>query len=89
MAERTKSGGGGEVTLSVIVAVWLRAPVLPVTVSVEMPIGVFEVVVTLKVELPEPVTDAGLNDAVAPDGRPLTLSATGPANPLNAAMLTV
>jgi hypothetical protein len=33
---------------------------------------------TVSVELPEPVTDAGLNDALASAGKPLTLNVTVP-----------
>jgi hypothetical protein len=77
------------VTTSVTVAVWLREPLVPVIVSVELPIGVLVVVVTFIVALPEPVTEAGLNDADAPVGRPLTLRLTLPLKPFTAPMLTV
>ena len=39
------------------------------------------VVVTVKVEEPEPVTDAGLKLAVEPTPNPLTLKLTVPLNP--------
>ena len=45
--------------------------------------------VTDNVEVPEPVTDAGLKVAVAPDGRPLTLRFTAPAKPPKALMVVV
>jgi len=38
-------------------------------------------VVTVMVELPEPVTELGLKLALAPDGNPLTLKLTCPPNP--------
>ena len=44
---------------------------------------------TVKVELPEPATDVGLNVGVAPVGRPLALKATLPVNPAIADMLVV
>jgi len=37
---------------------------------------------TLSVVDPEVVTDAGLNEAVAPDGRPVTVKLTTPVNPV-------
>ena len=36
----------------------------------------------LRVVDPEVLTDAGLNEAAAPDGNPLTLNATVPVNPV-------
>jgi len=44
---------------------------------------------TVIVELPEPVTEAGLKLALAPDGRPDALKLTGPLNPLSAPTFTV
>jgi hypothetical protein len=41
-------------------------------------------VVTVIVELPEPLTEVGLKLALAPDGRPDALKLTVPLNPLNA-----
>ena len=41
-----------------------------------MPGAVLVVVVTVKVEEPEPVTEAGLKEPLAPEGRPLTLKET-------------
>ena len=43
----------------------------------------------LSVEEPEPVTEAGLNDEVAPLGRPLTPRVTVLLNPLEGVMLAV
>ena len=81
MADNVKSG---VFTTSVTVAVWLRLPLVPVIVSVELPAGVLVVVVIVSVEVPEPVTDAGLNDGVAPDGNPLAARLTVPVNPFKA-----
>ena len=50
-------------------------------VSGKLPVGVVDAVVTVKVEDPDVVTDAGLNEAVAPAGNPLTLKFTVPVNP--------
>src|ERR1019366_2741397 len=67
--------------------VCVRLPLVPVIVSVGLPIGVLVVVVTFSVALPEPVTDAGLNNPDAPAGRPLTLRATLPVKPFSAPTL--
>jgi hypothetical protein len=78
-----------DVTTSVTEAAWFSAPLAPVIVNVELPIGVLPVVVMVSVEEPELVTDAGLNEAVAPVGNPLELRFTVPVNPFNAAIVTV
>ncbi len=80
---------GGPVTFSVTVAVWTSEPLVPVIVSVGLPVGVLLVVVTVSVEDPDPLTDVGENDAVAPLGRPLALRLTVPVNPFSAPTLTV
>ena len=46
-------------------------------------------VVTVIVDVPEPDTDAGLNDALAPAGSPLTLRATLPVNPFTPVTIAV
>jgi len=46
-------------------------------------------VVTVIVELPEPLTEVGLKLALAPDGSPLALKLTVPLNPLNAVTVAV
>ena len=46
-------------------------------------------VVIVRVELPEPVTEAGLKLAVAPVGKPLTVKLTAPLKPLRAPMVAV
>ena len=55
-----------------------RLPLVPVMVSVYVPVGVVVDVETVSVELPEPETDDGLKLAVAPVGNPLTLRFTVP-----------
>jgi len=78
------------VTIRFTVAVWVRAPLVPVIVSVGLPIGVLPVVVTVRVELPEVVIEAGENVAVAPLGNPLvTPRLTALPKPLSAPTLTV
>ena len=54
-----------------------------------MPSGVVELVVTVSVEVPDPVTVAGEKLAVAPAGSPLALSFTTPLKPSTAPMLVV
>jgi hypothetical protein len=85
-----KSGGGGcALTTKLTVVVWLRLPLTPVSVKVEVPDGVLPVVVTVSVALPAPVTVAGEKLAVAPVGNPLTLNVTTPANPFSAPIFVV
>lgn len=69
------------VTTRVTVVVCVIVPSEPVTVSVYDPPGVVLSVFTVSVEFPEPATDVGLNDAVAPVGKPETLNETVPVYP--------
>jgi hypothetical protein len=80
---------GGPVTISVRFAVWLRLPLVAVTVNGYVPGVVLPVVVRVNVELPLPVTVVGLKSAVTPEGSPLIVNPTLPANPLTAVVLTV
>jgi hypothetical protein len=80
---------GGAFTTSVTVAVWLSAPLVPVIVSVKLPVGVLVVVVTVKVLLLEPVIEVGLNEPLAPLGSPLTPRLTVPLKPLSAVTVAV
>src|SRR5262249_26279871 len=80
-------GGAAEIaksplTTSVTLTLWLTGPLVPVIVSVYVPTGVEVLVETLIVVDPDPLTDAGLNEAVAPVGSPVTLNATVPLNPV-------
>ena len=54
-----------------------------------MPAGVEPEVDTVTVVEPEPATDPGLNDAVAPVGRPEALNVTVPLKPLVAVTVAV
>ncbi len=68
-------------TFSVSVTLRRRAPLLPYTVNVWLPVGVAELVLTVRVEEPDVVTDSGLKPAVVLDGTPFTLKPTTPVNP--------
>src|SRR5579872_4238988 len=85
-----KSGGGATgLTTKVTVVVCVSNPLVPVIDSKYDPATVLDVVLTVSVEAPEPVTDVGLKPAVVPAGNPLTLSPTEPLNPFKAPTLTV
>ncbi len=68
---------------------WLKLPLVPVIVSVRLPVGVFVPVDTVKVDAPEPVTEDGLKLPCAREGSPLTLKLTVPLNPFRALTVTV
>jgi hypothetical protein len=80
-----KSGGGGTVTATVVV--WTRLPEVPVIVRVPEPIAAQ--LTAFNVSTLPVVVVAGLNDAVTPEGRPLTLRFTAPLKPLRSAIATV
>ena len=75
------------VTVKLVVAEWLRLPLVPVTVIVELPVGVLEIVVTVIVEVE--VAGLGLKVASAPAGSPPALSCTAPLNVAVGPMVTV
>jgi len=90
VTETVKSGGGACVfTTKLTVVLCVKLPLTPVIVNVDVPTGVLPVVVTVNVELPDPVTVAGEKPAVAPAGNPLALRAMEPENPAVAVVLTV
>ena len=62
---------------------------MPVIVNVDVPLGVFLLVATVRVEEPEPVTEPGLKLPVARKGNPLTLKLTVPENPPDGVTVTV
>ena len=76
-------------TVRLTVVVCDRLPLVPWIVKLNVPRGVLDFVETVIVELPEPVMDAGLNVAVARDGKPLTPRLTLPLNPLLGVIVTV
>jgi len=89
VAPMVKSGELEALTTKVTVVLWLREPLVPVMVSVYEPAGVVVEVVTVRVEVPEPATEVGLNTPVVPEGRPLTPNVTVPVNPFNGATVAV
>ena len=88
VAAMVKSPTTGAFTTRFTEAVCVVAPLVPVMVSGNVPVGVVASVVTVSVELPE-VSDAGTNVPMAPAGRPLTLRVTVPANPPVAVTIVV
>lgn len=83
-------GGGGAVTTSVTAVECTSAPSAPVIVSVYVPAGVAVVVLTVRVELPEPpATAAGTKLPLAPAGSPLTLKLTVSVKPPLGVMVAV
>ena len=79
-AESEKSGAAGAFTVSEIVVVCVRAPEVPVTVTVELPV----VAVELAVRVNTLVEVVGFvpNVAVTPAGKPEAERLTLPVNPL-------
>ena len=63
-----KSFGGGAVTVSVTVVLWVAAEPVPVTVIVYVPVAVDAPTASVSVEAPPAVTEVGLKVAVTPDG---------------------
>jgi hypothetical protein len=85
-----KSGGGGAAfTTRLTVAACVSVPLVPVIVNADVPTGVLPVVVTVNVELPEPVMVVGEKLAVVPAGNPLALSVTTPVKLFNAVIVVV
>jgi hypothetical protein len=79
------------VILSVIVVVWVRPPLVPVMMMVNVPVwvpGPLPVNVSVEVPLP-PVTLAGLNVTLTPEGSALSDSETVPVNPLSEVIVMV
>ena len=76
-------------TTSVMFAVRARGPLVPRISSGKLPVGVVAPVEMTNDDDPEPVTDAGVNVAVAPDGSPVTVRSTVPVNPETAVTVAV
>jgi hypothetical protein len=85
----TVSEKSGVRTTSVTVAVWESVPLIPLIVRVYVPGDVELEVATVRVEFPELLIEVGLNVPVVEVGKPVTLRATAPENPLREEMLTV
>src|SRR5438132_285662 len=82
------SDGGAAVTVKMTVGLCVARGAVRVIVRVYVP-GAAVPAPSVSVELPPAVTDAGLNEAVAPEGRPLALSETVCAEPLVTAVAIV
>jgi hypothetical protein len=82
LAEIEKSFATAAVTVSAIDVVWVLEVPVPVTVTVLVPVGVEAAVVIVSVELPPEAIEAGLKEAVAPEGRPEAVRLTVCADPL-------
>jgi hypothetical protein len=67
----------------------LKLPLVPVMVKVRVPRVALLLTCTLSVDVPDPVTELGLNVAVTREPCPLTLKLTVPVNPFTAPMVTV
>ncbi len=83
-----KSFATGAVIVNVTGVLCVALAPVPVTVIVYAPAAAVPAP-RVSVELPPAVTDAGLNEAVAPEGRPLALSETVCAEPLVTAVAMV
>jgi hypothetical protein len=77
------------VTVKVADVVWLRFPLVPLIDNRDGPTGVLEIVVTVRVDVPEAVTEVGLKLETAPGGKPVTLNPTLPLKPPDAVTVTV
>ncbi len=58
-------------------------------VKVRVPVVARLFTVTVRIEVPDPVTDVGLKVAVTREPSPVTLSVTVPENPFTAPIVTV
>src|SRR5262249_20227095 len=77
-AEMEKSG---EAIVRVTVVLCVNDPLTPCTAMGYVPLAANAVAVNVSVEVPEPETEGGENDAVTPEGSPVAESATLPPNP--------
>lgn len=68
---------------------WVVVPLVPVMVRVTGFFGALLAALIVRVEVPDVVTDAGLNVAVTRLGTPLTARFTVPVNPFRAPIVTV
>src|SRR5919204_2494973 len=84
-----KSDGGAAVTVSVTATVCVALALVPVTVIVYVPGAVDPPTLTVIVDEPPAVTEAGLKLTLVPAGWPLALRFTVWADPLVTAVLIV
>jgi len=80
-------------TVTVILTVWLNVPLVPVTVSVYVPVGVEAPTEIVRVDVAEPpeggVTEVGLKVLVVPVGRPEIERLTAELKPLKDVIVIV
>ena len=76
-------------TVRVAVVEWFRLPLTPVMVIVRAPRVALRAACTVSVEVPDPVTDAGLKVPVTREPSPLTLRLTVPVKLFTAPIVTV
>jgi hypothetical protein len=67
----------------------VRVPLVPVIFTVAEPTVAVAEAVNVRVLIAAPVTEAGLNEAVTPDGNPLTVKATVPPKLLTGKTVTL
>jgi len=85
-----KSGGGGAVEMvSAAVAEWLRAPDVPVKVTVELPAVAVEAAVSVTFCAVPGVKESVAGLAVTPVGSPVSETATAPEKPLPGTAFTL
>jgi hypothetical protein len=90
LAASEKSGVAALATVRVIAAVWVSVPLVPVTVTVNMPtVAVLDAVSVSTLLVPVVVVVAGLKLAVTPVGRPLAVNVTAPAKLLRRVIVSV
>ena len=82
-ALKAKSGVAAEVTVRLMVAVWVTPPPVAVIVTVALPVVAVLLAERVRVELPLPgaAIDVGLKLAVTPDGNPEAVSETAELKP--------
>ena len=80
---------GAGFTTSEADALWLKEPLVPVTLTANVPVIEFAAGVMVRVVEPGPDSDVGLKLAEAPDGRPLTPSEMFALKPFTPAAVTV
>lgn len=73
----------GDATVKLTDVLWTVDPEVPVTVKFEVPSGVFEFVLMVRVDVPDVVSDPCTKAQVAPTGRPEQVRLTVPLNPFS------
>jgi len=79
----------GDDTVRLTVALWTVDPPVPVTVKDDVPVGVFELVVTVSVDVPVAVSDPWTKAQLAPTGKPEQVKVTVLLKPFNIETVTV